>query len=190
MLVLWAIRLGSFLSKRIHKIGHDKRFDSMRSSFVKFGSFWVLQSISVFILVLPIIFLFSLENVRIGVFQIIASSIWITGFIIESVADFQKAKYKKTGKEGLFVKGLYRLVRYPNYLGEILLWSGLWLYGINYYGSVSWLTIVSPLWTFTLLRFISGIPLVEASRKKKYGTDPAYLKYVAITPLLIPKLKT
>ena len=190
MLVLWAIRLGSFLFKRIHKIGRDKRFDSMRSSFINFGSFWVLQSISVFILVLPIIFLFDQEKVGIGVFQIIGASTWIAGFIIESLADFQKAKYKQKGEEGLFVNGLYRFVRYPNYLGEILLWCGLWFYGINYYTDFGWFTIISPIWTFALLRFISGIPLVEASRKKKYGTDPSYLKYMAKTPLLIPKFRS
>ena len=83
-------------------------------------------------------------------------------------------------------KGLYSTVKYPNYLGEILCWIGVFTYAIPSFGGIEWLTIVSPLWIIVLLLYISGIPLLEKQYEKKYGNDPEFKKYQVKTRKLIP----
>lgn len=185
-ILIWAIRLGSYLLARIKKMGRDKRFDTMRNSIVKFGAFWTLQTGSVFVLMLPIIYIFSCNPIEIGFYQVLGILIFLIGFIIEWIADAQKNKYKTFNPSKLYTEGLYRIVRYPNYLGEILVWIGIWFYGLNLYSGMGWFTIVSPLWIFVLLRYISGIPLVEEKRDVDYKDDKTYLSYKSNTPILFP----
>ncbi len=188
MVIIWAIRLGSFLLGRILNIKKDNRFDSMRSSWIKFGSFWLLQAVSVCIIILPVIIGLDQNNKgnEFSIFQAIGIGIWSIGFIIEAMADYQKAKFKKQNPGQLMISGLYKWVRYPNYLGEILVWTGICIYSANIYTGWMWISVLSPIWIFILLRYISGIPLVEESRKEKYGDDSRYQKYISKTRMLLP----
>lgn len=188
MVIIWALRLGSFLLSRILNIKRDERFDSMRSSWIKFGSFWLLQAVSVCIIIMPVIISLdqNINEANFSVFQIIGIVIWSIGFIIESLADYQKSKFKKQNSGQLMTSGLYSWVRYPNYLGEILVWTGIWIYGANVYSGWMWISVISPLWIFILLRYISGIPLVEKSREEKYEEDKDYQQYKSNTKMLFP----
>lgn len=186
MITLWGSRLGLFLLRRIISMGRDKRFDTMRDSFLKFGSFWLLQSVSIIVIILPILFQLSIKNAEIGLYQWLGLSIWATGWLLETIADGQKFRFKNAHPDQFYYGGLYQWVRYPNYLGELLVWLGIWTFGLNYYsGLVGWMTLVSPLWVFILLRYISGIPLVEAQRNTKHSNDLQYQEYKKSTPLLI-----
>ena len=188
LVAVWAIRLGSYLLKRIHKMGRDKRFDEMRGSILKFGTFWTLQMITVFILMLPVIYLVNIATIDFSFVQLVGTVIFLFGFIVEWVADYQKNKFKAENPDQLFTGGLYSIVRYPNYLGEILVWIGIWVFGLNFYSPTAMLTVISPLWIFLLLRFVSGIPLVESKRAEKYHDDEKYRHYIEHTPMLFPKL--
>lgn len=186
MITLWGIRLGFFLLRRILAMGRDKRFDTMRDSVIKFGSFWLLQSVSIIIIILPVIFQLSIKDGTLGIFQWLGIFIWIVGWLLESIADGQKYQFKKTNPDQFFYGGIFRWIRYPNYLGELLVWTGIWIFGLDYYfGIWGWITIISPIWIFILLRYISGIPLVEAQRNAKYSNDLQYQEYKKSTPLLI-----
>lgn len=189
MVILWAVRLGAFLFSRIHKMKTDKRFDSMRNSFLKFGGFWLLQAISISILILPVLFIIEKSDFQIGIFQWFGILIFGIGFLIESISDFQKSKFKLIHPDKLFTKGLYSWVQYPNYLGEIMVWVGIFVFGVNIYEGAEWLGIISPLWIFILLRYISGIPLVEQKRDKVYSQNSEYKAYTQNTPKLIPFFK-
>lgn len=128
----------------------------------------------------------NINEANFSVFQIIGIVIWSIGFIIESLADYQKSKFKKQNSGQLMTSGLYSWVRYPNYLGEILVWTGIWIYGANVYSGWMWISVISPLWIFILLRYISGIPLVEKSREEKYEEDKDYQQYKSNTKMLFP----
>ncbi len=188
MICLWAARLGMFLFRRIHQMGVDKRFNEMRKSFLRFGGFWTLQSVSVLILVLPVIQVFDNSPSKFTLTHLLGLVIFIAGLGIESLADFQKSNFKKDSPSSLYKGGLYSIVQYPNYLGEILVWSGIWIYGIPSYEGWTWISIISPLWTFVLLRYISGIPYLIEGRDKKYADSQTYKIYKNNTPLLLPRI--
>lgn len=179
MVLIWALRLGSFLFIRIHKQKKDDRFDIMRNSFFKFLGFWLLQGFTVWVVLIPAT-LFNNKYYSIGLI------IWLLGLIIESFADAQKFSFKKNPKNnGKFIQiGLWKYSRHPNYFGEILCWIGVYIFtGVWLWG------LISPLYIFVLLIFVSGIPLLEKKADKTWGKNKSYKKYKKETSILIPWVK-
>jgi len=94
MISFWAIRLGGYLFMRIRKMGRDQRFDEMRPNPLRFLGFWSLQSISIFILLLPVISFYGTGLPEFKVLALAGTVIWMLGFLLESIADYQKNKFK------------------------------------------------------------------------------------------------
>ena len=108
------------------------------------------------------------------------------GIIVESVADLQKNRAKKKNPGRFVDTGLFRLVRCPNYLGELFLWTGVFISGINIYqGAVQWVLVLCGFGGIIYVMF-SGARRLEIRQTKNYGTDPVYRKYVKTTPIMIP----
>lgn len=90
-------------------------------------------------------------------------------------------------QQGKFIHtGLWAYSRHPNYLGEILQWSGLWLSASSVMRGPQYLSVASPLFVWFLLRYVSGIPILEKQAMKKWGSDPSFQDYTRNTPLLWP----
>jgi steroid 5-alpha reductase family enzyme len=189
MIGLWSIRLGSYLFMRIHRTGKDARFDEMRPSFFRYLGFWTLQSVSIWILALPFIFGYT-EAMAFGIFQWVGVMIWLSGFLIETVADWQKFQFKsnKATKDTFIDIGLWKYLRHPNYLGEILVWVGVFIFVIPVLSGFSWISIISPFWIILLLVKVSGIPLLEKRAWERYGNRSSYHKYINRSYRLVPFL--
>jgi len=104
------------------------------------------------------------------------------GLGIETIADLQLYYFKKNPKNhGLFLKsGLWRYSRHPNYFGEAVLWWGLYILACSV--SNGWITFYSPLIITLLLRFVSGVPLLE----KEFAKRPGFKQYCEETNVFIP----
>lgn len=183
MVILWALRLGSFLFYRIHKMGQDERFTAFRGNWLGFLKFWILQSVSIWIIALPVIFFTLKSQVT---FSLTGMLIWAIGWIIEATADYQKFSFKQKHPDKLMTQGLYSYVRHPNYTGEIMVWVGIFIFVSPSLVGAEWLSIVSPIWITILLIFISGIPLIRESWEKRYGNSKAYQEYINNTNALLP----
>lgn len=184
MVVLWGLRLGSFLFYRIHKMGSDSRFDSFRSSQTGFLKFWTLQAVSIFIIILPTIFGLYSKNLTTNFY---ATSFWLVGFLIQAVADHQKFVFKTENKNGNFISsGLYKYIRHPNYLGELIMWWAIFFYIAPLISGYEWLLMLCPLWITILIVFISGIPLIEVTYPIKYKNNPNHEAYLNRTWRLLP----
>merc|ERR1712065_125357 len=110
------------------------------------------------------------------------------GVFLESTADLQKNAFKNNpDNRGRFCDaGVWSLSRHPNYLGDILLWWGMFVAGTPLY-SVSpgaWGAIGSPLFITLLLMFASGLPTTEPKADQKYGSTSGYADYLDSTPIL------
>lgn len=188
LIALWAIRLGGFLLYRVVRVGKDTRFDKMRSSFVKFGWFWVIQATTVWVLMIASLFAF-LSTTEPSLLWIAGLLVAVMGLAIESIADMQKFRFSSNPKnKGKWIdEGLWHYSRHPNYLGEIMMWTGVYLYvatSLTMHEAV--LGAVSPLFILLMLLFVSGVPILEKNSDKKWGDLAAYRKYKASTsPLLI-----
>merc|ERR1719422_1697850 len=115
-------------------------------------------------------------------------SLWIVGMLLEVVADRQKDAFRrdKTNDGKFITTGLWAYSRHPNYFGEIVLWVGVTTSGISCFQNWDWLALLSPATTFLLLNFVSGVPMLEAKAKERWGEDPAWQWYTAKTPCMIP----
>ena len=89
--------------------------------------------------------------------------------------------------QGRFISsGLWGISRHPNYLGEILLWSGLFVSASSVMRGKELLSVLSPMFVALLLTKVSGIPLLEKSSMRRWGTEAAYQDYLKNTAVLIP----
>lgn len=186
LVLIWAIRLGGFLFIRILKEGKDSRFDEMRKSWFSFIRFWFFQGLTVFIVLLPGL-LFWRQHKESNHLLIAGVVIWTFGLLIEATADYQKYRFKRKGYKNWIDEGVWRASRHPNYLGEILVWVGFYITAFSGLSGLDWLfASASPVYiTFILLRF-SGVPLLEKSADKKWGSDKSYQEYKKKVPVLIP----
>ncbi len=191
LISIWGLRLAIYLFIRILKTGKDKRFDGVREDFKRFASFWILQAISIFIILLPTIYiLISKEDMSLNWISDIGLIIAIMGILIEGVADSQKFVFKnKEQNKGKWIStGLWKYSRHPNYLGEIMMWLGLFIYCIVYINGIGLITILSPIYITVLLVAVSGIPTLEKEYDKRYVNNKEYEEYKKKTGVLLPKV--
>ncbi len=185
MIIMWALRLGGFLLYRILKMGKDDRFEDFRNSKSGFLKFWLLQTISIWILALPVTE--GLTSYKTLDFHMYAFILFSFGWILEATSDFQKFVFKtKFGKNALITQGLYTYVRHPNYLGEIIMWVAVFWYVTPVLLGWQWFVVVSPIWIIVLLIGISGIPLIEKGNSVRYKDSPEYRDFVSKTRRLLP----
>lgn len=189
MVTLWGIRLATYLFIRVLIIKQDKRFDGVRENPLKFGLFWLLQAVSIWVILLPTTAAISSNHTNtIALWQWLALAGWIIGLTIETVADWQKFVFKlKPENKGKWIAtGLWGVSRHPNYFGELLCWWSIFALVAPQLAAWSWLTILGPLHISVLILFVSGIPTLEKHYAKVYAENAAFKRYQRRTSLLIP----
>jgi len=188
MITLWGLRLAGYLFIRILKTRKDKRFDGIRESFSRFFSFWILQGVSVWIILLAA--LIFLNNTPIySTLTLIGIIIWIIGISIEATADQQKRAFSsKAENKGKWISsGLWKYSRHPNYFGEITCWVGIYLLTFSSLpGIYKLIALASPLYIAFILIFVTGLPKLEKYADEKWGTNKDYQAYKKRTSILVP----
>jgi len=190
LVVAWAVRLGSFLFRRVVADGGDRRFDEIKPSFIRFFIAWTLQGVWVsFTLGAALAAITSGRSVPIGVFAWAGLVLWVAGFGLEVVADQQKGRFRSQPENaGRFISsGLWAWSRHPNYFGEIILWIGVAVIAYPVLEGWQYVTLLSPVFVTLLLTKLSGIPLLEARADARWGGDPEYEAYKSATPVLVPR---
>ena len=189
-IIIWAIRLGSFLFFRIHNAGEDKRFRNIKPSATRFFMTWTLQGMWVSICsACALTAISTSKGVQVNSLLYVGLAFFLIGFLIEVVADSQKSKFRSNpeNKNKFVNTGLWSLSRHPNYLGEIILWLGITIMSISSLSGWQFVTLISPIFTYILLVYVSGVRLLEASGRKKWGHLESYQDYLKKTPSLIFK---
>jgi len=190
MAAVWALRLGSFLFRRVRQRGKDGRFDEIKASFPRFLIAWTVQGLWVFLTLFAVLIVMGQPAPQpLGLVALCGAVVWGVGFAIEVVADAQKAVFgAQSENRGRFIQsGLWRWSRHPNYFGEILLWIGVAIIAAPVFSGWEWLGLLSPLFVIVLLTRVSGVPILEERADEKWGDDPAYQRYREQTPVLIPR---
>ena len=202
LFIVYGVRLGGYLMIREMKSAAYNKIlkpENDRSKSIAPGvkiAIWVSCAILYFLQTSP--FTFRLENtanlIEEGAAMIApdVAAAWIglimmiLGVLLEIAADMQKNAAKKKNPARFVDTGLYRIVRCPNYLGELLLWAGVFIAGIPYLqGAIQWIIAILGLVGITYVMF-SGARRLEMRQDRNYGDDPVYQKYVKTVPIMIP----
>ena len=187
---VWAVRLGTFLFRRVKADGGDGRFDDLKPSVPKFLIVWTLQAAWVSMTALAML----LVNTGSAALQrpwllALGAVVWVFGFTFEVVADRQKRVFRRDPTQaGRFIQsGLWGWSQHPNYFGEIVLWTGVFVMSASVVDGWGWRGAISPVFVAVLLLKVSGVPLLQARGEERWGDDPEYRRYRATVPVLIPR---
>ena len=191
LVVIWAVRLGTFLFRRIQRAGKDDRFDELKPSLIRFLNVWTIQGLWVtFTAAAALVAITTTTRKELDWFAFIGLIVWGVGFVIEVIADAQKNRYSANpDNQGKFIQtGLWSRSRHPNYFGEIVLWIGVAVIALPVLQGWQWVALISPVFVTLLLTRVSGVPLLERKADQKWGGQADYEAYKKRTPVLIPRL--
>lgn len=195
MVCAWALRLGTFLFLRTHAAGgRDSRFDGVRDNWISFLTFWTVQGVWVFATPLAVLMLQQEPPVKAPAYtDALGAAVFVLGWSIEVAADVQKSRWRKqrANSDKFINEGLWRCSRHPNYVGEMVLWLGIWLFclaGISAHSAFRGAySFVAPLFVFLLLWTVST-PLVERQADARFMHLDSYKQYKRQVPCLVWKL--
>lgn len=189
---LWGLRLTFHIGTRfLKKTEEDFRYAVWRKEWkhFKLRSFfqvYMLQGLLMTVILMPVILHASVYE-SMTELVIIGFIMWLTGFILEATADVQLSHFvaTNTDKKALMTKGVWAICRHPNYLGEILVWWGIFIMTIGYIHPLYMgVAAIGPIVITLLLRFVSGVPMLEKAWADKY--PEAFAEYKKTTPMLFP----
>ncbi len=191
LFLIYGVRLGGYLlirelksasyrttMKKEIKDGSTMKMAAKLSIWISCALLYVLQ-------VSPV--LFRLENKGgTDVFCLVGAVIMACGILLESMSDWQKSKAKAKNPKRFCDTGLFKIVRCPNYLGEVLFWTGVFVSGVNVLNGVwQWAAAICGYVCIVYIMF-GGARRLEIRQNKNYGADPEYQAYVKKTPILLP----
>ena len=188
LFVLYGCRLGGYLAFReIKGASYAKHMKGEIKEDVPFGvkiAIWITCAILYVLQVLPM--LYRLQNgASSNAWLVVGVIVMACGIALESAADLQKNRAKATNPHRFVDTGLYRIVRCPNYLGEVIFWTGVVLGGIGAVEGAQWILVLLGYAGIIFVMF-SGARRLEIRQNKNYGDDPEYQRYVKTVPILLP----
>ncbi len=190
LFVIYGCRLGGYLAYREIKLKsyHKRLGDEIKDSkTIPFGvklAIWVACAVLYVTMVAPVFYRLHNESGS-DVFTYIGAALILIGFVMETVADQQKKTAKAVNPNRFVDTGLYRIVRCPNYLGELILWTGVLIVGIGTLTVEQWIVAVIGYIGIVYVMF-SGARRLELRQNRTYGADPEYQKYSTAVPILLP----
>ena len=195
LLLVYGLRLGSYLVRReLLPAYQPAREDArQRGENVKAAvkpAIWLSVALLYVLMTAP--FLLVLAEARtvpaqgLLVTQLVGLAIATGGLGLEALADRQKSSYKAANPRRWCDVGLYRWVRCPNYLGEMVFWIGSWVAGISAYDHwLHWLATGVGLICIQLI-MVGSTKRLEAGQLERYGEHRDYQRYVGSVPVLFP----
>ncbi len=195
LFAIYGIRLAGFLIVReFRNIAYRKTLAEATKTekpmpiFVK-TVIWISVTVLYVAQVSPVLFRSVSDNANSGmVCGWIGFGVALIGIITETVADKQKSAQKSVNPDMVATKGLYKMVRCPNYFGEILFWTGVFVSSIPLYNGIGQCLTSVLGYICIVYVMINGAQRLEKRQNGRYGEMEEYKNYVAKTPIIIPLL--
>ncbi len=197
LFILYGARLSGFLLARELKNASFRKTevakDTLSKNKEKKMPIFVLAFIWIFVSALYVAqvspMLFRVINGSTDILlPVIGMAVSVIGITLETIADSQKSAQKKARPEMVAKEGLYKMVRCPNYFGEITFWTGVFISGISTYATTGqWIMAIVAYICIVYIMF-NGAQRLEKRQMKRYGDNKEYNDYANKTPIIIPLL--
>jgi steroid 5-alpha reductase family enzyme len=187
LVAIWSVRLSVYITARNWGKAEDYRYQQIRANnepgfavkslYIVFG----LQGVLAWLIAMPLLPAIS-SDAPLSVIDVVATLLWITGFIFEAGGDYQLSKFKarEDSKGRVLNTGLWRYTRHPNYFGDFCIWWSFFLFAVAAGG---WWTIASPVLMSLLLLKVSGVAMLESTIIER---RPKYADYIRNTNAFFP----
>jgi steroid 5-alpha reductase family enzyme len=189
LVILWGLRLTIHITARNKGKGEDFRYKAWRNSWKLFYlrsylQIFILQGLIMVVVSSPVWFTNFTSGGQLGLWDFLGLILFGAGFMTEVMSDSQLSAFKedKRNKGKLLTTGLWAISRHPNYFGEALLWWGIAFYSLSL--QWGWTTLISPIVMTLLLRYVSGVPMLESHFK----SHPDWESYKKKTAPFVPFL--
>ena len=197
LFIAYGARLSGFLLVREFRNASFRKTDVAKESLAKNGEkkmpvfvmvfIWLTVAALYVMQLSPMLFRWRNASTDI-VLPLIGAAVSVSGLLLETEADKQKSAQKKLAPGMVATKGLYKIVRCPNYLGEIIFWTGVFVAGLTTYtGAGQWIFAVIAYVSIVYIMF-NGAQRMEKRQMKQYGHLAEYNEYADKTPIIIPLL--
>jgi steroid 5-alpha reductase family enzyme len=191
LVAVWSIRLGTYVAIRVAHGREDVRYAVIRRDWGRsfqrnmFGLLIIQAPVSA-ALGIAILFAAHQPDQRFRPTDIAGLVILIGAVVGEGIADGQMTRFKADlanhGK--VCDRGLWAWSRHPNYFFEILIWVAFPVMGISLARPWSLLSLGAPIVMFLLIRYVSGVPPLEAAMLESKGD--AYRRYQQRVAVMLP----
>ncbi len=188
----WGGRLTVNWAIMFENLGNqDWRYDKLKNDYprfwqiINFSGIQLMPTIIVFLAIIPGILIVIPDSFDIilkpNILTVLAMCVCLIAPTIQLIADYQRYRFSKSNPGKVCNVGLWKYSRHPNYLGEILMWWGVFLILISM-DPYLWWTGIGALLNNVLFTTIS-IPLME---KRQLSNKSDYKNYQIETSKLIP----
>lgn len=190
LVLLWALRLTFNCMRRWRSYAEqDFRYLDLKA---RFGRLYPLvdllgielyPTVLVFLGCIPLLAVAESEE-SLGLLDGFAVAITFAAILLETVADEQMWAYRKTRTPNapICTKGVWAYSQHPNYVGELLFWWGIYLFGLASGMSAPWM--IAGALAMTLLFVLISVPMMVTRKRERYPNYDALVKDI---PVLFPK---
>ena len=195
LLAVWGVRLGAYLVSRERQTAYKRQLEGNQSydrrvPLLKRTPIWISVALLYVAMLAPALFAAEGAGAALQVGRFAAQGagliVMAGGVVIEGVADSQKNAAKRACAECFTSVGLYKWVRCPNYLGEILVWTGSLIAAIPFLTSPLRIIVALIGWVCIVLIMMGSTKRLERTQDARYGEQSAYREYVRTVPVLFP----
>jgi len=193
LVAAWAVRLtGNWVAgwRGLHQV--DWRYAQLRANrgrvpwwLVNLGGIQLAPTLVVFLGLLPV--WAALAGSRpFGWLDVVATVVTAGAITLETAADVQLHRFAAAAQNRgrTIATGLWRRSRHPNYLGEIGVWWGLWIFALAA-APTWWWTVVGPIAMVLLFR-LASIPMMD---RRSLDRRSGYADHMRQVPALLPRLR-
>ncbi|MER7273148.1 DUF1295 domain-containing protein [Dactylosporangium sp. NPDC000244] len=187
---VWGVRLGVYIHARNRGKGEDPRYAALLRRnqgklvpYVIRTIYWP-QGAIMWVVSLPVqAAMYVAEPVPALLWAGVV--VWAVGFAFEAVGDAQLARFKRDPANAgrLMDRGLWAWTRHPNYFGDSVVWTGLFLLACSHWAGL--FTVIGPVLMTHMLVNKSGKALLERRMSRSRG--PEFAEYAARTSGFFPR---
>jgi steroid 5-alpha reductase family enzyme len=192
VIVVWAVRLTGNWVYAFPGFPHeDWRYPMLREGKSPAAAFVVdlfgihlVPTLQVFLGLVPAYVAVTRTGRDVGWLDAMAVVVGLGAVALELVADAQMYRFARIKHPGeVMDRGLWAWSRHPNYLGEILFWVSLGIFGLAASPSHWWLVFLGAL-AMVLLFLLASIPMME---NRSLERRPSYQDVIDRVPMLLPR---
>ena len=189
LVLAWAVRLTWNWARGWSGLAHeDWRYVDLRTTsplpywLTSLLGIHLFPTVQVFLGCLPLAP--ALTSARpLGALDAMAALVTAGALALETLADEQLRAFRRTAQPGeICQRGVWAWLRHPNYLGEMLFWWGLWLFGVA--ADPSWWWSGVGALAITLMFVFASVPMLD---RRSLARRPGYAEVVARVPALVPR---